>query len=165
MKQDEFFEFLNRFAVQPTPAILNRHVYLWIGEVDDLLARSPVGLVTKLDLHTLCQALHKTPLGDIAAGRELSDAIDEWISNNFPTERQQNVLLVVGLGLLYRYHLPLRTYIRLANENIMIIFALSVLDLNFRPIQALPNYVHLSPYAILKYIALEIPEEAIVKKE
>ena len=165
MKRSDFFEFLTRFAVQPIPATLNRHVYIWEGEVDDLLSKSPTGFIKKLDLHVLCESLTKTPLGEKAAGRELSDAIDEWILEHFPANQQQRALLVTGLDLLYRYRLPLSAFIRLANENVMIILVLSALDVNFRPTKSLPSYIQFAPYAILKYVASEIHEEAIVKEE
>ncbi len=169
MKISDFFEFLTRFAEQPIPATLNRHVYLWVGEVDDLLSRSPAGLFKKLDLHMLCKSLIKIPYGNKAAGRELSNAIDEWIlreyPGGFPTNQRQRALLVTGLDLLYRYRLPLSAFIRLANENTMIILGLSALDANFRLSKSLPSYIQFSPQAILKYAASEIPEEAIVKEE
>ena len=165
MNRNEFFEFLARFAVRPIPATLNRHVYLWVGEVDDLLSKSPTGLIKKLDLHVLCGSLNKNPSGDKAAGRELSDAIDEWIFREFPANQRQRALLVTGLDLLYRYRLPLSNFIRLANENAAIILGLSALDANFYPHKSLPNYIKFSPYAILKYVSLEISEEAIVNEE
>jgi hypothetical protein len=165
MKRSDFFDFLARFAEQPIPATLNRHMYLWVGEVDDLLSKSPAGFVKYLDLHVLCKSLTKTPLGDKAAGRELSDVIDKWILREFPVSQLQRALLVTGLDLLCRYRLPLSTFIRLANENCMIILCLSALDANFRPAKPLPSFIQLSPYAILKYAAAEIPEDAIVKEE
>jgi len=67
MKRKDFFELLTRFAEQPIPATLTRHVYLWVGEVDDLLSMSPAGLIKKLDLNALCESLTKNPLGDKAA--------------------------------------------------------------------------------------------------
>jgi len=165
MRRSEFFEFLNRFAEQPIPATLNRHMYLWVGEIDDLLSQSPTGFIKRLDLHMLCGSLTKTPLGDKAAGRVMSDAISEWILREFSASQRQRALLITGLDLLYRYHLPLSTFIRLANENCMIILSLSALDANFHPAKPLPSYVQLSPSAILKYAATEISEEAIVKEE
>jgi hypothetical protein len=165
MKRNDFCEFLTRFAVQPIPATFNRHVYLWMGEADDLLSKSPVGFIKKLDLHVLSASLTKTPIGDKSAGRELSDTVDEWISKNFSVNQQQKALLVTGLDLFFRYRLPLSTFFRLANENVMIILVLSALDVNFRPTKSLPGYVQFAPHAILKYVASEIPEEAIVKEE
>jgi len=165
MKRSDFFELLTRFASQPIPATLNRHVYLWVGEADDLLIESPAGFIKKLDLHTLCQSLTKTPMGDKAAGRALSDAVDEWIFGNISTGQRQQALVVTGLDLLYRYNLPLRIFFRLANENVMIVLVLSALDVKFHPTKSLPSYIQFSPYAILKYAASEIPEEAIVKEE
>lgn len=165
MKRREFFEFLTRFSAQPIPATLNRHVYLWVGEADDLLTKSPASFTKKLDLHVLCESLTKTPLGDKAAGRELSDAVDEWILRNFPATQKQQALLVTGLDLFFRYRLPLSTFFRLANENVMVILVLSDLDVNFRPPKSLPSFIQFSPSAILKYIESEIPEEARVKEE
>jgi hypothetical protein len=165
MKRSDFFEFLTRFAKQPILTTLNRHMYLWVGEVDDLLSESPAGFIKNLDLHVLCKGLTKTPLGDKAAGRELSDAIDEWLLREFPASQRQRALMVTGLDLLYRYRLPLSTFFRLANENTMIILGLSTLDANFRPSKSLPSYIQFSPDAILKYTVSEIPEEAIVKEE
>jgi len=165
MKPSDFFDFLSRFARQPIPAILNRHVYLWVGETNDLISKSSPGLIKKLDLHMLCESLPKTPIGDKAAGRVLSEAIDEWISKNFIIGQQQQVLLVTGLDLFYRYRLPLSVFIRLANENTAIILVLSALDTKFHPTKVLPSNIQFSPSAILKYVASEIPEEAIVKEE
>lgn len=165
MKRSDFFEVLTRFKGQPIPATLNRHVYLWLGELDELLSKSPTGFINMLDLHVLCESLTKTPLGDKAAGRELMDTVDEWISKNFSVNQQQKALLVTGLDLFFRYRLPLRSFFRLANENVMIILVLSALDVNFRPTKSLPSYVQFGPHAILKYVASEIPEEAIVKEE
>jgi hypothetical protein len=122
-------------------------------------------LIKTLDLHTLCENLTKTPVGDKAAGRELSDVIDEWLLKNFPASPHQRALMVTGFDLLYRYRLSLSTFIRLANENTLIILGLSALDANFRPARPLPSYIEFSPYAILRYAASEIPEEAIVKQE
>lgn len=165
MNASEFFEFLSRFADHPIPATYNRHLYLWVGEVEALLSQSPAGLIRTLDLHTLCENLTKTPDGEKAAGRELSDVIDEWLLKNFPTSSHQRALLVTGLDLLYRYHLSLSTFIRLSNENTLIILGLSALDANFHPARPLPSYIEFSPYAILRYAASEIREEAIVKQE
>ncbi len=165
MKRCDFLEFLTRFAKQPIPATLNRHVYLWMGEIDEIISSCPPGFLKMLNLHVLCRDIAKTPLGDKAAGRELSDVIDEWILRNFPTGSQQQALLVTGLDLLYRYRVPLSAFIRLANENNTIILGLSALDANFRPAKPLPSYIQFSPYAILKYAASEIPEEAMVKEE
>lgn len=165
MKRSEFLEFASRFASQPIPATINRHVYLWIGEIDELFSSCPPGFIYKLDLHEICRDITKTPIGDKAAGRELSDAIDGWILRNLPTSSQQRALLVTGLDLLYRYRLPLSAFIRLANERSMVILALSALDINYRTAKPLPSYIHFSPDAILKYAALEISEEAIVKED
>ena len=165
MKRNDFLEFLTRFTKQPVPATINRHVYLWMGEIDELIPSCPPGFIKKLDLHVLCRDTTKSPPGDKAAGRALTDAIDEWILKNFPTGSQQQALLVTGLDLLHRYHLPLSAFIRLANENNVVILGLSAVDVNFRPTKPLPSYIQFSPYAILKYAASEIPEEAIVKEE
>jgi hypothetical protein len=165
MNRSDFLEFLTRFACQPIPATINRHIYLWIGEIDELISSCPPSFIQELDLHVLCRGITKTPLGDKAAGRVLSDAIDEWVLRNFPASSQQQAILVTGLDLLYRYRLPLSTFIRLANENFMVILGLSALDVNFCPTKPLPKYIQFSPYTILKYAASEIPEEAIVKEE
>jgi hypothetical protein len=165
MKRSEFFEFLTRFSEQPIPATIYRHMYIWVGEVEDLLSKSPAGFIKKIDLHVLCGNLTKTPLGDKAAGRELSDGIDQWLLKEFPASQRQRALLVTGIDLLYRYHMPLSTFMHLANENCMVILCLSALDANFRPANPLPSFIQFSPYAILKYAASEIPEEAIVKEE
>lgn len=165
MKRSDFLELLTRFSKQSIPATFNRHVYLWVGEIDELISSSPAGFLQKLDLHFLCQDITKTPLGDKAAGRQLSDAIDGWILENFLNCSQQQALLVTGLDLLYRYRLPLSVFIRLSNENRMIIFGLSALDVTFHPIKPLPSYVEFSPYAILNYAVSEISEEAIIKQE
>jgi len=81
------------------------------------------------------------------------------------TSQSQRALLVTGLNLLYRYRLPLSAFIRLANEYTMIILGLSPLDVNFHPTNPMPTYIQFSPYAILNYATLDIPEEAVVKEE
>jgi len=165
MKRDDFFELLSRFADCPIPAIFNRHIYFWMGELDDLLSNSPVGLIVLLDLHKICESLTKIPNGDKAAGRELSNVIEEWIKQEFLADQHQRALLVTGLDLLYRYRLSLSTFSQLANENTAIILSLSSLDVNFWPNNPFPSFIHYSPDQIQKYVVSEIPDEAIVTKE
>ena len=62
MKRSDFLEFLNRFAKQPIPATINRHIYLWVGDIEYLLSKSPPGFIYKFDLHVLCGNLTKTLL-------------------------------------------------------------------------------------------------------
>ncbi len=94
----------------------------------------------------------------------MSSTIENWISKEFTSSQQQRALLVTGLDLLYRYHLPMSIFMQLASENCMIVLAISPLDVNFRPAKIWPAVIQFSPYEILKYIATEIPEEAIVKE-
>ncbi len=165
MKSSDFFDLLARFADRPIPATANRHIYIWVGDVEALLSKSPVGFIKKLDLHVLCKSITKSPLSDQAAGRVLTEAIEGWISRELSTSQHQRGLLVTGLDLLYRYRLSINSLTRLANENIMIILGLSALDLNFHPSRSMPGYVQFSPPSILKYLTSGIPEEAIVKEE
>jgi len=165
MKRNEFLQLIARFSKQPVPATIQRHIYLWLGEADDLFVNSPAGLFKKLDLHQVCQRLEKTPYGDKAAGRELSNAIEDWLSKEFPRDTRQHALLVAGIDLLYRYHLPMSVFMRLASEKCMIVLVLSPLDVNFHPSAPLPAYTQFSPDAILKYVKTELPEEAVVGEE
>jgi hypothetical protein len=164
MMQSELLDLIARFANHPIPALTNRHIYLWIGEASDLISRSPSGFIKILNLHVLCQDLIKVPYGEEAARRELSNVIENWIAKEFPPSRQQRALLVTGVDLLYRYRLPMSMFMRLASESCMIVLAMSALDVNFHPTKILPAFIQFSPYEILKYIATEIPEEAIVKE-
>jgi len=165
MIQSELLDLIARFADHPIPALTNRHIYLWIGETNDLISQCPTGFFKILDLHSLCQDLNKVPYGKGAAGRELSSAIENWIAEEFLPSREQRGLLVTGLDLLYRYCLPMSMFMRLASESCMIVLAISELDVNFRPTKVLPAFIQLSPYEILNYVTTEIPEEAIVKEE
>lgn len=165
MKRGEFLELIARFVEKPIPATFARHIYLWIGGVEDLLVESPTGFIKTLDLHFLCKGLTKTPFGDKAAGRELSDAIDGWLLREFPQSQSQRALLITGLDLVYRYRLSMSAFVRLANENTLIILSMPSIDAHFHPIKPLPGYIQFSPDAILEYAASEIPEEAIVKEE
>ena len=165
MKRSEFLDLVTRFSERPIPATINRHIYLWLGEMDDLLVKSPGGFFKKLDLHVLCQNISKTPYGDKAAGRELTNTVDVWLSNNFAPAHNQRALLVNGLDLIYRYRLPISTFMRLANENCMIVLLLSALDVNFRIGKPLPDYIQFAPDAILKYVGTEISQEAIIGEE
>jgi len=164
MNTSAFFELIARFAEQPIPAILTRHVYLWVGEDDDLFFKSPLGFIKKLDLHLLCKNVSKTPIGDKAAGREFSRAIDEWLLKELPGSQRQRALLITGLDLLYRYYLPLSPFIQLASENTMVILCVSELDISFRLQKPLPSYIQFNPYSILNYAVSEVSEEGIVKE-
>ena len=164
MIQNELLDLITRFSDHPIPALTNRHIYLWIGEINGLISRCPMGFFKILDLHRLCQDLNKEPYGEEAATRELSSSMETWIAKEFPPSRQQRALLVSGLDLLYRYRLPMSMFMHLANENCMIVLAISPLDINFRPTKILPAFIQFSPDEILKYITTEIPEEAIVKE-
>lgn len=165
MKPSDFLELVHRFSEKPIPATIYRHTYIWIGEEDDLLSKSPPGFIKTLNLHTLCNGLSKTPFGEKAAGRQLSEAVEDWLSKEFPPSHNQRCLMVTGLDLFYRYSLPMGIFIRLANENCMVVFYLSPLDVDFSPIKPLPSFISFSPRAICKYVTTEIPEEAIVKEE
>ena len=164
MIQNELLDLISRFADHPIPALINRHIYLWVGEVNGLISQSPAKFFTILDIHSLCQALNKTPFGEEAARRELSSTIENWIDKEFPSSRNQRALLVTGLDLLYRYRLPMSIFMQLASENCMIVLAISSFDVNFRPAKIFPAAIHFLPYEILRYVAMEIPEEAIVKE-
>jgi hypothetical protein len=165
MKQSELLELITRFADHPIPALTNRHIYLWIGEMNDLISKCPVRFFSILDLHRLCQDLSKVPYGEEAARRQLESTIETWIAKEFPSGRQQRGLLVTGLDLLYRYRLPMSMFFQIASENCMIVLVISALDVDFRPTKVLPAFIHFSSNEIFKYIATEIPEEAIVKEE
>jgi hypothetical protein len=165
MKRNEFLEFLAGFASRPIPATLNRHIYLWLGETEELIATCPTGFIQSLSLLALCKDITKTPLGEKAAGRVLSGAIEDWLLKNFPNGSKQQALLVEGLILLYRYHIPMSVFFQLTNERNMVILTLSELDVNFKPAKPLPSYVLFSPDLILKYARSEISEEAVVKED
>jgi hypothetical protein len=164
MIQNELIDLISRFSDHPIPALINRHIYLWIGEPNGLISRSPGNFFTILDLHRLCQDLNKTPSGEEAARRELSTTIENWIAKEFSSSWQQRGLLVTGLDLLYRYRLPMSIFFRLSSESCMIVLAISAIDVYFHPTKVLPSCIQFSPYEILKHIATEIPEEAIVKE-
>ncbi len=165
MKQKEFLDLIIRFADHSIPALTNRHIYLWIGEMNDLISQCPKGFFKILDLHSLCLELEKVPYGDEAARRELSNIIENWITNQFLPSRKQRGLLINGLDLLYRYRIPMSLFTRLATESCMIVLSISAMDVSFNPSKPLPEYIKLSPSDILRYLTTEIPDESIVKEE
>lgn len=165
MNPHDFFDLIIRFAAQPIPATLNRHTYVWVGDTEALISNSPIGFIQYLNLHDLCKDLVRTPLGDKAAARVLSDTIDSWIKANYLPKREQRALLVSGLDLLYRYRIPIGAFMRLASESSMVIFTMSAKDLEFSPIHLFPGFIKFSPQEILRHLTSAIPEEAIVKAE
>jgi hypothetical protein len=165
MNQVELLDLITRFSKRPLPAVIKRHIYLWLGESDDLVSKIPTGISKKISIHNLCQTLTNFPNGDKAANRELTKVLENWIASEFPPSQQQKILVVTGLDLFYRYRIPMSLFMRLANESCMVVIVLSALDVNFIPQKPLPKYLQLNPNAIFQYISSEIPEEAIVKEE
>lgn len=162
MTRDGFVQLLARFAKRPIPSTEGRHVYVWLGSLDDLTASAPRGLVQVLDLHDLCRTLERTPNTTEAARTVLKNAISGWLEREFPKDERQRVLAVTGCDLLMRYQVPLSQFVQLASESKLIALIVSPDDRAYKPLKPLPAYVHLQTDATLSYLKSHLAENAVI---
>jgi hypothetical protein len=161
MNQGEFLDLLHRFAERPVPALGERHVYLWHGDVAPLRRALPDHTLRTLDLHTLAATLSRSPSSLDGARRVLLQAIRSQIADLHSSDRQQ-ILVVTGCDLLSRYRVPLGSFFEIASERTVVIFAIPPDETYLQFTEPLPEYVSLNPRAPFDYLRGALGERAVI---
>jgi len=158
----EFADLLTRFNERPLPATAARHVYIWQTSIEDLSSMVPAQLISTLNLHDLCRKLVNTPNTADAARQVILDALDAWLSHEFPHDDRQRLLVVLGCDLMARYRVPIGHFMRLSNESRMVVFLIPGGDSRFKPSKPLPSYIYVQPEATLAYFKPQLAEDAVI---
>lgn len=163
MKTAEFLDLLVRFAERPMPAHtgIGRHVYLWHGEVERLIAAVPGAAMRRLDLHDLAAELPQAPRAVDAARRVLLQAIRSRLAGLAVAERQ-HIVVVTGCDLLSRYGAALAPFFEIASDRTAVVFAVSPAETQFQPTAPLPDYVSLDARAPFNHLHSILGERAVI---
>lgn len=153
MTDADFVVLVQDFARRAMPATTRngRHIYIWQNPTESLTGVIPRSQLLLLDLAALCRTLDQTPSATNLARAKLDQAIQLWLSTEFPRDDTQRILVVTTCGLLMRYGIPLSAFAQRANENRMVIFVVPTLESNFQP-RSLPPFIRLQPDATRSYL-------------
>jgi hypothetical protein len=162
VNRDEFADLLKRFAGRPVPATAGRHVYIWQASFEELASLVPAKLISSLDLHELCRTLERTPNTTDAARQVIVEALDAWLTREFPRDDRQRLLTVSGCDLLARYRVPLSHFMRLSSESRMVVFLVPGEDSRYKSLKPLPAYIRVQPETTLAYFKPQLAEDAVI---
>lgn len=162
MNRMEFAAVLTQVAERPIPPIVDRHVYLWHGDLADLRGLVPIGLTSDLDLYALTATLSKTPYAIDEARRLLQTGIATWLREHAPSPGIHQVIVVTGNSLLQRYRVPLDAFFQASSETRLIVFVVSRRETDFRPVRPMPAYVELEPSTTFKYLRTKLNDHALI---
>jgi len=162
MNRMEFAALLAQLAERPVPPLVDRHVYLWHGELEDLRGLAPIGLASELDLYTLAATLSKTPFALDEARRLLQANIATWLRDHTPAHGTPQVVMVIGNSLLQRYRVPLDAFFQASSETRLIVFVVSRRETDFGPVRPMPEYVELQPNATFEYLRTKLSDHALI---
>ena len=162
MNRMEFAALLAQLAERPVPPLVDRHVYLWHGDLADLRGLAPIGLITELDLYTLAAALSKTPFALDEARLLLRASIATWLREHAPAPGIHQVIVVTGNSLLQRYRVPLNTFFQASSETQLIVFVVPRRETDFSPVRPVPAYVELEPSATFEFLRAKLSDHALI---
>jgi hypothetical protein len=160
MNRMEFAALLAQLAERPVPPLVDRHVYLWHGDLADLRGMVPIGLASELDLYTLAATLSKTPFALDEARRLLQANIATWLREHAPTPGRPQVIVVTGNSLLQRYRVSLDALFQASSETRLIVFVVSRRETDFRPVRPMPAYVEIEPGATFEHLRTKLSDHA-----
>jgi len=151
MNPAEFADFVAAFLKAPSPY---RHLYLWYGEADTLMAQLPPGKTQSLDLFTLAATLESRPLAQSEAQEALSDvlraSVRAWAQRDADA---RPILVVTGCEVLACYRVSLNPFYEALTGQVMVVLVSSARDAAYRPTESLPNYVICNPGATFTYLS------------
>lgn len=162
MNRTEFAALLAQLAERPVPPLVDRHVYLWHGDLADLRDLAPVGLASELDLYALTTTLSKTPFALDEARRLLQASIATWLREHAPAPGAPQVVVVTGNSLLQRYRVSLDAFFQASSETRLIVFVVSRRETDFRPVRPMPAYVEIEPSATFEYLRTKLSDHALI---
>ena len=162
MVLDDFKTLLSNFAKRPVPPIVDRHVYLWHGELSALHALLTPGLSTTLDLFNMTRSLQRTPFAIDEARRVLQTTIQSWLDRQAPLSGTRQVVVVTGAAMLARYRVPINAFFNSAGESQMFVFVVPRYETALQPQGSLPGYVDFNPQVTLEYLQTKLGDQAII---
>lgn len=162
MNRMEFAALLTQLAERPIPPIVDRHVYLWHGDLADLRGLAPIRLIAELDVYALATTLPKTPFAIDEARRLLQAGTAAWLREHAPSPGIHQVIVVTGNSLLQRYRVPLDAFFQASSETRLIVFFVSRRETDFKPVRPMPTYVELDPSATFKYLRTKLSDHALI---
>lgn len=162
MNKTEFGGLLAQMAKRPVPPLMDRHVYLWHGDLGDLRAAAPPGLVTEFDLYALAATLPKTPFALDEARRMLQDSIVTWLHEHASSPGTPQAIAVTGNSLLQRYRVPLDTFFQVSSETRLIVFVVSDRETGFKSRHPLPAYIEFEPSSTYHYLGAKLGDHALI---
>jgi hypothetical protein len=161
MRSDQFKATLEAFLQSPQPY---RHLYVWHGEVDDLMSLLPSGHVESLDTFRLAAELSHHPFAQDEANELLRDALRarlrDWYAGGSDA---RPVLVVTGTELLGRYRVGLQPFYEVLTDHSMVILVCSAEDATYDPAGRLPGYVRCEPGATLAYLSRLFEEDHVIE--
>ena len=162
MNRIEFAALLAQLAERPVPPLVDRHVYLWHGDLADLRGLAPAGLASELDLYALAATLSKTPFALDEARLQLRTSIATWLREHAPAPGAHQVVIVTGNSLLQRYRVPLDAFFQASSETRLIVFVVSRRETDFIPVRPMPAYVEVEPNSTLEYLRTKLSDHALI---
>ena len=162
MNRMEFAALLAQVTERPVPPLVDRHVYLWHGDLADLRGLTPIGLSTELDLYALAATLSKTPFAPDEARRLLQASIATWLREHAPALGSHQVVVVTGNSLLQRYRVSLDAFFQSSSETRLIVFVVSRRETDFRPVHPMPAYAEFEPSATFEFLRMKLSDHALI---
>lgn len=162
MNRTEFVALLAQLTERPVPPLVDRHVYLWHGDLADLRVLAPIDLASELDLYALATTLSKTPFALDEARRLLQTSIATWLREHAPAHGTPQVVMVTGNSLLQRYRVSLDAFFQASSETRVIVFVVSRRETDFKPVRPMPAYVEVEPGATFEYLRTKLSDHALI---
>lgn len=162
MNRTEFAALLAQLTERPVPPLVDRHVYLWHGDLADLRDLAPIGLASELDLYALATTLSKTPFALDEARRLLQTSIATWLREHAPAPGTPQVVMVTGNSLLQRYRVSLDAFFQASSETRLIVFVVSRRETDFKPVRSMPAYVEIEPSATFEYLRTKLSDHTLI---
>ena len=153
-------EQLTQGPVVATGAV--RHVYLWHGDLEELIRIVPPALRRDLDLYALARQIPRAPYAIDEAQRTLRTHIEQALREQIAHSPHQ-VLLVSGCSLLARYRVPIQPFYAFASDRRVVILVVSRQDSEFTPDDSLPEFVHLDQTAVLTALSQAVGQQCVVQ--
>lgn len=161
MRADQLAAVLEDFFVSPQPY---RHLYVWHGEVDDLMSLLPPNCVQPLDIFQLARELDCHPFAQNEANEVLRDELRARLQAWFRGGADARpVVVVTGCELLARYRVGLQPFYEVLTERSMVILVCSAADASYDPAGQLPGYVHCEPGRTLAYLSRLVEDNHVVE--
>jgi hypothetical protein len=161
MRRDQFAATLESFFVSPQPY---RHLYVWHGEVDDLMSLLPPNCVQPLDIFQLAGQLGRHPFPQDEANEVLRDQMRARLREWLPARADTHPVVVVsGCELLARYRVDLQPFYEVLTERSMVILACSAADASYDPAGRLPGYVRCEPSRTLAYLSRLVEDNHVIE--